>query len=230
MKLSRDRHQDKIKIVVNDKSKVDNLSEINPIKEDKNSENSQEIKDSENNESEKEKVIEESTEESNEEKTTSDEYIDIDKMKSEIEEKNKRIDELEERLQKLYADYDNFRKRKEAEADSAKKYAAEKIVSELLPIVDNFERAVDASEKTKNYDSLKEGVIMINRQIWEILGKVGLSAIESIGNVFDPALHQAVFCEKKEDVDEDVVIAELLKGYKLHDKVIRPSMVIVNKK
>lgn len=230
MKLSRDRHQDKIKIVVNDKSKVDNLSETNPIKEDKSSENSQEIKDSENNESEKEKVIEESTEESNEEKTTSDEYIDIDKMKSEIEEKNKRIDELEERLQKLYADYDNFRKRKEAEADSAKKYAAEKIVSELLPIVDNFERAVDASEKTKNYDSLKEGVIMINRQIWEILGKVGLSAIESIGNVFDPALHQAVFCEKKEDVDEDVVIAELLKGYKLHDKVIRPSMVIVNKK
>ncbi len=230
MKLSRDRHQNKIKIVVNDKSKVDNVSETNPIKEDKNSENSQEIKDSENNESEKEKVIEESTEESNEEKTTSDEYIDIDKMKSEIEEKNKRIDELEERLQKLYADYDNFRKRKEAEADSAKKYAAEKIVSELLPIVDNFERAVDASEKTKNYDSLKEGVIMINRQIWEILGKVGLSAIESIGNVFDPALHQAVFCEKKEDVDEDVVIAELLKGYKLHDKVIRPSMVIVNKK
>ena len=71
---------------------------------------------------------------------------------------------------------------------------------------------------------------MINRQIWEILGKVGLSAIDSIGNVFDPALHQAVFCEKKDDLDEDVVIAELLKGYKLHDKVIRPSMVIVNKK
>ncbi|MBR0519539.1 nucleotide exchange factor GrpE, partial [bacterium] len=159
-----------------------------------------------------------------------DEFIDVDKMKSEIAEKNKRIDELEERLQKLYADYDNFRKRKEAEADSAKKYAAEKIVLELLPIVDNFERAVDASAKTKNYDSLKDGVVMIHRQIWEILGKVGLSAIDSIVNVFDPALHQAVFCEKKEDVDEDVIIAELLKGYKLHDRVIRPSMVIVNKK
>ena len=223
MKLKKDRHQDKIKIVVNDESKVDNSPETNSIKEAENLQDSQEVKDSENKESEK--VLEESKES---EKT--DEFIDVDKMKSEIEEKDKRIDELEERLQKLYADYDNFRKRKEAEADSAKKYAAEKIVSELLPIVDNFERAVEASEKTKNYDSLKEGVVMINRQIWEILGKVGLSAIDSIGNIFDPALHQAVFCEKKDDLDEDVVIAELLKGYKLHDKVIRPSMVIVNKK
>lgn len=221
MKLNTDKNQDKIKIVVKDESKVDSNLETTP--ENENSKDSENLQNSEVQETEK-------VEENKESEETKDEFIDIDKMKSEIAEKDKRIDELEERLQKLYADYDNFRKRKEAEADSAKKYAAEKIVSELLPIVDNFERAVDASEKTKNYDSLKDGVVMINRQIWEILGKVGLSAIDSIGNVFDPALHQAVFCEKKDDLDEDVVIAELLKGYKLHDKVIRPSMVIVNKK
>lgn len=221
MKLNTDKNQDKIKIVVKDESKVDSNSETTP--ESENSKDSENLQNSEVQETEK-------IEENKESEEVKDEFIDIDKMKSEIAEKDKRIDELEERLQKLYADYDNFRKRKEAEADSAKKYAAEKIVSELLPIVDNFERAVDASEKTKNYDSLKDGVVMINRQIWEILGKVGLSAIDSIGNVFDPALHQAVFCEKKDDLDEDVVIAELLKGYKLHDKVIRPSMVIVNKK
>ena len=221
MKLNTDKNQDKIKIVVKDESKVDSNSETTP--ENENSKDSENLQNSEVQETEK-------VEENKESEEVKDEFIDIDKMKSEIAEKDKRIDELEERLQKLYADYDNFRKRKEAEADSAKKYAAEKIVSELLPIVDNFERAVDASEKTKNYDSLKDGVVMINRQIWEILGKVGLSAIDSIGNVFDPALHQAVFCEKKDDLDEDVVIAELLKGYKLHDKVIRPSMVIVNKK
>ncbi len=221
MKLNTDKNQDKIKIVVKDESKVDSNSETTP--ENENSKDSENLQNSEVQETEK-------IEENKESEEVKDEFIDIDKMKSEIAEKDKRIDELEERLQKLYADYDNFRKRKEAEADSAKKYAAEKIVSELLPIVDNFERAVDASEKTKNYDSLKDGVVMINRQIWEILGKVGLSAIDSIGNVFDPALHQAVFCEKKDDLDEDVVIAELLKGYKLHDKVIRPSMVIVNKK
>ncbi len=221
MKLNTDKNQDKIKIVVKDESKVDSNSETTP--ENENSKDSENLQNSEVQETEKIEANKESEE-------VKDEFIDIDKMKSEIAEKDKRIDELEERLQKLYADYDNFRKRKEAEADSAKKYAAEKIVSELLPIVDNFERAVDASEKTKNYDSLKDGVVMINRQIWEILGKVGLSAIDSIGNVFDPALHQAVFCEKKDDLDEDVVIAELLKGYKLHDKVIRPSMVIVNKK
>ncbi len=221
MKLNKDKNQDKIKIVVTDESKVNSNLETTPKNE--NSKDSENLQNSEVQETEK-------VEENKKSEEVKDEFIDIDKMKSEIAEKDKRIDELEERLQKLYADYDNFRKRKEAEADSAKKYAAEKIVSELLPIVDNFERAVDASEKTKNYDSLKDGVVMINRQIWEILGKVGLSAIDSIGNVFDPALHQAVFCEKKDDLDEDVVIAELLKGYKLHDKVIRPSMVIVNKK
>ena len=222
MKLNT--HDDKIKIVVNDNSKLDNASDVTSVEENsKDSENIQNSNDSETQEPEK-------VEENKESEEEKDEFIDIDKMKAEIAEKDKRIDELEERLQKLYADYDNFRKRKEAEAESAKKYAAEKIVSELLPIVDNFERAVDASEKTKNYNSLKDGVVMINRQIWEILGKVGLSAIDSIGNVFDPALHQAVFCEKKDDLDEDVVIAELLKGYKLHDKVIRTSMVIVNKK
>lgn len=217
-------HNDKIKIVVNDDSKVEKTSDVTSVEE--TSKDSENLQNSDNNETQKTEQVEENKE-SEENK---DEFIDIDKIKAEVAEKDKRIDELEERLQKLYADYDNFRKRKEAEAESAKKYAAEKIVSELLPIVDNFERAVDASAKTKNYDSLKDGVVMINRQIWEILGKVGLSAIDSIGNVFDPALHQAVFCEKKDDLDEDVVIAELLKGYKLHDKVIRPSMVIVNKK
>lgn len=222
MKLNT--HNDKIKIVVNDDSKVEKTSDVTSVEE--TSKDSENLQNSDNNETQKTEQVEENKE-SEENK---DEFIDIDKIKAEVAEKDKRIDELEERLQKLYADYDNFRKRKEAEAESAKKYAAEKIVSELLPIVDNFERAVDASAKTKNYDSLKDGVVMINRQIWEILGKVGLSAIDSIGNVFDPALHQAVFCEKKDDLDEDVVIAELLKGYKLHDKVIRPSMVIVNKK
>lgn len=222
MKLNT--HNDKIKIVVNDDSKVERTSDVTSVEE--TSKDSENLQNSDNNETQKTEQVEENKE-SEENK---DEFIDIDKIKAEVAEKDKRIDELEERLQKLYADYDNFRKRKEAEAESAKKYAAEKIVSELLPIVDNFERAVDASAKTKNYDSLKDGVVMINRQIWEILGKVGLSAIDSIGNVFDPALHQAVFCEKKDDLDEDVVIAELLKGYKLHDKVIRPSMVIVNKK
>ena len=221
MKLNTDKNQDKIKIVVKDESKVDSNSETTP--ENENSKDSENLQNSEVQETE-------NIEENKEAEEVKDEFIDIDKIKAEVAEKDKRIDELEERLQKLYADYDNFRKRKEAEAESAKKYAAEKIVSELLPIVDNFERAVDASAKTKNYDSLKEGVVMIHRQIWEILGKVGLSAIDSIGNIFDPALHQAVFCEKKDDLDEDVVIAELLKGYKLHDKVIRPSMVIVNKK
>ena len=222
MKLNT--HNDKIKIVVNDDSKVEKTSDVTSVEE--TSKDSENLQNSDNNETQKTEQVEENKE-SEENK---DEFIDIDKIKAEVAEKDKRIDELEERLQKLYADYDNFRKRIEAEAESAKKYAAEKIVSELLPIVDNFERAVDASAKTKNYDSLKDGVVMINRQIWEILGKVGLSAIDSIGNVFDPALHQAVFCEKKDDLDEDVVIAELLKGYKLHDKVIRPSMVIVNKK
>ena len=141
MKLNTDKNQDKIKIVVTDESKVNSNLETTPKNE--NSKDSENLQNSEVQETKK-------VEENKKSEEVKDEFIDIDKMKSEIAEKDKRIDELEERLQKLYADYDNFRKRKEAEADSAKKYAAEKIVSELLPIVDNFERAVDASEKTKN--------------------------------------------------------------------------------
>ncbi len=167
-------------------------------------------------------------EEKNEEKDNIAE--ELENIKTELLSKSEKIKDLEEKNKKLYADFDNFRRRKEAEFATAKKFAAEKIVSELLPIIDNFERAIEASEQSKNYEALKEGLLMVDKQIRDMLSKEGLSEIEAVGKTFDPNLHQVVQCEQNSDLEDDQIIMELLKGYKLHDRIIRPSMVIVNKK
>ncbi len=156
--------------------------------------------------------------------------VELERLRAESDKKDLRISELEEKVKKLYADFDNFRKRKEAEASEAKKYAAERIISEFLPVMDNFERAVAASEKTENYRALKEGLDMVSKQIRDMLEKEGLKAIEALGKPFDPGIHQAVKTESSDDFDDEAVMMELLKGYKLHDRLIRPSMVIVNRK
>lgn len=167
-------------------------------------------------------------EEKNEEKDNIAE--ELENIKTELLSKSEKIKDLEEKNKKLYADFDNFRRRKEAEFATAKKFAAEKIVSELLPIIDNFERAIEASEQSKNYEALKEGLLMVDKQIRDMLSKEGLSEIEAVGKTFDPNLHQVVQCEQNSNLEDDQIIMELLKGYKLHDRIIRPSMVIVNKK
>ncbi|MCQ2735822.1 MAG: nucleotide exchange factor GrpE [bacterium] len=151
-------------------------------------------------------------------------------LKAEIAAKDERIAELEEKLKKMYADFDNFRMRKEAEAAEAKKYSAERIISEFLPIIDNFDRAIEASAISENYQALKEGLEMVNKQTRAMLEKEGLKPIEAVGQPFDPQMHQAIQIENNEELDDETVIRELLKGYKLHRRIIRPSMVIVNRK
>lgn len=146
-------------------------------------------------------------------------------LKETLELKDQELTETVSRLQRLQADFDNFRRRSKTEKEEFGKYANEKLVASLLPIIDNFERAIDSNEGEGN--SFKTGVEMIFKQFMESLAKEGLKSIDAVGNEFDPNMHEAVMTVESDDHDANVVVEELQKGYLFKEKVIRPSMVKV---
>ncbi|UUV19610.1 nucleotide exchange factor GrpE [Fusobacteria bacterium ZRK30] len=128
------------------------------------------------------------------------------------------------------AEFQNFTKRKQNELEEFRKYASEKVILKVLEAVDNLERGVAASVETKDFDALVKGVEMTLSQMHGIMNTEGVEPIEALGEEFDPHLHQAVMTENCEDIDNDHIIMELQKGYKMKERVIRPSMVKVCKK
>jgi molecular chaperone GrpE len=158
------------------------------------------------------------------EKDTPDE---VAALKAELEESKAKADEYYAQLQRLKAEFDNFRKRTQKEKEDAAKYSSEKIIGSLLPVLDNFERAVDSCRNTKDFASLSQGVEMILRQFLKVLEDEGLKAIAAKGQQFDPNLHEALLREETEQA-ENMILEELQKGYYLKDKVLRPSRVKVS--
>ena len=128
------------------------------------------------------------------------------------------------------AEFQNFTKRKQNELEEFRKYASEKVILKVLEAVDNLERGVAASSETKDFDALVKGVEMTLSQMHGIMNTEGVEPIEAVGKEYDPHLHQAVMTENCETVENDHIIMELQKGYKMKDRVIRPSMVKVCKK
>lgn len=147
---------------------------------------------------------------------------ELEKVKAKVEEKNNQ-------LLRLQAEYDNYRKRTLKEKTELIKYATEGLVGELLPILDNFDRAISAAKVSSDFASFSQGVEMILRQIQDALGKEGLKAIEAVGQPFDPNIHDAVLRVQSDEHPENTVLEELQKGYYLKEKVLRPSMVKVSK-
>ena len=148
--------------------------------------------------------------------------------RTEIEELKRTAEEHYQRYLRTQADFDNFRRRSRQEKEEFAKYASQKLIEGLLPIVDNFERAVAASREQQDFESLAKGVEMIRRQLAQLLEGEGLQAIEAIGQPFNPELHQAIMQVEAEDGQgSGIVVEELQKGYILKDRVIRPSMVKV---
>lgn len=128
------------------------------------------------------------------------------------------------------AELENFKRRKQQEVDGFKRYAIEQTVLELLPVLDSFDRACDhAKETSDEADDIVGGFFMIQKQFHNVLDKLGVIAIETIDQPFDPNIHQAISQEEMEGKSPDIVIKEMQKGYKLQDKVIRPAMVVVSK-
>jgi len=152
---------------------------------------------------------------------------DTSALKAELLEAKTQAEEYFNYLQRLKAEFDNFRKRTGKEKEEISKYASERIISSLLPVLDNFERALESAKKNKDFDSFSQGVEMIFRQFMKILEEEGLRPIEAVGKPFDPNLHEAMFREES-DQEENIILEELQKGYYLKDKVIRPSRVKVS--
>jgi molecular chaperone GrpE len=144
---------------------------------------------------------------------------------SQLEEK---LNESENRYLRLRADFDNFRRRVNVENESKEKYRAQGLITELLPALDNFERALNIDADNEQTKQLLQGMEMVHRSLVEALKKEGVEPIEAVGQEFDPHLHQAVMQVEDENFESNVVVEEFQKGYKLKDRVIRPSMVKVS--
>lgn len=173
-------------------------------------------------ESEQIEVIDsEETEAGTSEETSDSEQKEMEALKQEKE-------ELQDRLLRLQAEFDNFKKRSQKEKEVDRKYKAQDLVNELLPAIDNFERALQV-EVTDATSSLIDGITMVYQQLKDALKSQGVEEIEAEGNVFDPNLHHAVMQVEEEEIESNTVVEELQKGYILNDRVIRPAMVKVNK-
>ena len=145
------------------------------------------------------------------------------------EEEAKKAEEAEsERYMRLMAEFQNFKRRVAREKSDIHAYANEKIVGDLLPVLDNFERALDT--EGGDLEAYAKGMQLIFEQLKKALENAGLEEIKAMDETFDPNVHNAVMTESLEDKEDGTVTNVLQKGYKLKDKVIRPSMVAVNKK
>lgn len=133
---------------------------------------------------------------------------------------------------RLNADFDNFKKRAARERQEAIRYANEGLLEKLIPVLDNFEMAMQAANGAQagNADALKQGVNMIHSQLKNAIGEAGLEEIKAEGQKFDPNIHEAVSQQETKDVPEGHVLQQLRKGYKLRDRLVRPATVIVAKK
>jgi molecular chaperone GrpE len=158
--------------------------------------------------------------------TTSEQ--DIARMQDELESARSESEAAADMMLRLAAEMDNYKKRVAKERQSLIKYGCQDIVQELLPILDNFERAIESASKSKDFDSFLEGVKMIFKQMNDTLERKGITRINAVGETFDPNIHEAVMQVASDDHPENTVVVELQKGYILHDRVIRPSMVTVS--
>lgn len=139
------------------------------------------------------------------------------------------VAELEERVLRAQAELENFRKRARREYDDAQRYREIDVLRDLLPVLDNVLRAIEASEKTSDVETLRSGFRMTAQQIEKLLAAHGCQTIETDGAAFDPAVHDAIVQQAVPGVASGTVVGTASRGYKLHDRVVRPAQVIVAK-
>ncbi|WP_160034078.1 nucleotide exchange factor GrpE [Paenibacillus sp. An7] len=137
-------------------------------------------------------------------------------------------EENEKRYLRTQADFDNFRRRTQKEKEDLAKYATTKLITELVPVIDNFERAMSTADSNTDTDSLIKGVNMIFRQLEGVLGAEGLTVMNTVGQPFNPEFHQAIMQVESDEYEEGIVVEEVQKGYMIKDRVLRPAMVKVS--
>ena len=201
------------KKAVKDEGEVNVKPENNPEEQTEQTEQAENIEDnSEQTEAEAEKTQEETS--------TEEEQSDVDPLQE-------KYDTLNNQYLRLAADFDNYRKRNEQERESLLKYGAENTLKKMLEVLDNFERGLKAIENVEDCEKVKECYNLAYKNFTDVLTKAGLETIKAEGETFDPNFHEAVMQTPSTDVPEHTIIAELQKGYKLGDKVLRPTLVNV---
>ena len=145
-----------------------------------------------------------------------------------IEQLEAELAEAKDRYLRAIAEMENVRRRARQEAETERKFANERLITELLPVMDNFIRALEAAEQTENLEALKNGVDQIQRLFAEVLERAGLERIDALGQPFDPNLHEAIMqVEPRDGQEPHQVVDELRAGYRLADRVLRPTLVKV---
>jgi len=152
---------------------------------------------------------------------------DVAELRHKLAEKTQEAEENYARLLRLAADMENLKKRQEREKVELLQFANENLVKELLPVVDNLERALDHGRQLKAPKALLEGIEMVHQGFLKALDRFGVTAHDSLGQQFDPAFHNAMMQEEAPDVPDGSVIKELQKGYLMHQRLLRPAMVVV---
>ncbi|WP_145387924.1 nucleotide exchange factor GrpE [Staphylococcus capitis] len=153
---------------------------------------------------------------------------DVDPKDEKIQELEKLANDNEEKYLRLYAEFENYKRRIQNENQINKTYQAQGVLTDILPSIDNIERALQIEGDDESFKSLQKGVQMVHESLLRALKDNGLEEIEAEGHEFDPNLHQAVVQDDNPDFKSGEITQELQKGYKLKDRVLRPSMVKVN--
>jgi molecular chaperone GrpE len=153
----------------------------------------------------------------------------IDELKQKLEEAEKEVSELKERLLYQQADFENFKKLKAKEKQEALRFGNETLVKELLPVIDNLERAIQHGCKSEDSKAIVEGVGLTLNSFLKVLEKFGVTRVDALEREFDPNVHEAIAQETRKDKAPGTVVTELQKGYIMDGRLLRPSMVTVAK-
>jgi molecular chaperone GrpE len=145
----------------------------------------------------------------------------------EVTELRRQIDDLKEQYLRSQAEFANFQKRAKAQIEADRQYSIGNLALELLGVLDNFERANDAARQS-GASSIVDGLEMVQKQFHQVLAKQGVQPIEAVGHLFDPNLHEALMRVPDPDRPEGTIVQELARGYRLHDRVLRPSRVAIS--
>ena len=162
------------------------------------------------------------------EENSEDTEADIDPKDEEIQQLKNNVQEEEEKYLRLYAEFENYKRRIQKENQTMKAYKAQDVLNDILPTIDNIERALQIEGEDEQFKSLQKGVEMVYESLLNALKNNGLEKIEAEGQQFDPNIHQAVVQDDNPDYESGQVTQELQTGYKLKERVLRPSMVKVN--
>ena len=151
----------------------------------------------------------------------------IEELNKSLQEKDETIKSLHERLLYFQAEFENFKKLKNKEKQDTLKFGNEVLIKDLLPVIDNLERALEHASKIED-KSIHKGIEIVLNEFLKVLDRAGLEPVEALGKKFDPNFHEAFFQEERDDVKPETVISEHQKGYVLNGRLIRPSMVSIS--